>query len=313
MNILKELSPITAIMTIFQLLVVFLVLYKRIFSRGALPIAYNVGVIGFPKSGKTTLITSMFGELFSNKILASTIVPRGSETIERVNADLERLAIGKALGPTKDQDLFAYRIDILRRSTLFPRKYKVEIGDFPGEDSQLFYEQFGDWLHHTPYFKWVMEADAFIFIIDIASFLADTETGDYKATMTKAIRASWQHLLEYHIEGNKELRLKPVVLAFTKADLLFALDEDISDTRKNDDLHHKIMALGFGDKLPQPVAIKSHKLNYLSERVVDSFSEIINYLKNNSRHFDTVFVSHFAYDDNGRLGIRKLLEDILPK
>ena len=103
----------------------------RQWSISGLPRAYSIAVIGYPKSGKTFLITAVFGELFSGRLFDIKTVPRGQETIERINRDLEALAIGRSLGPTTDQDLFAYRADITRGHSLFVRKYKVEIGDFP--------------------------------------------------------------------------------------------------------------------------------------------------------------------------------------
>ncbi|MGR6831381.1 hypothetical protein [Aliivibrio wodanis] len=45
--------------------------------RKKLPIAHSVAIIGLPKSGKTTLITSIFSEIFSS-------------TIKRVSANIER-------------------------------------------------------------------------------------------------------------------------------------------------------------------------------------------------------------------------------
>jgi len=120
---------------------------------------------------------------------------------------LAKLELGKTLGPTTDQDLFAYRIDIIR-GKIFKQRYKVEIGDFPGEDSQKLTEQFGDWFHETPYFKWAMEADAFVFIIDVAEIFNEDSAKQYAARIAQAIRAAWQRLSEYHLEGNKNRRQK---------------------------------------------------------------------------------------------------------
>lgn len=191
-----------------------LLLFQRL--KQTMPIAYNVAVVGFPRSGKTVLITSIFGQIFLDRFLSKKVILRTKATIERVNRDLEQLELGKALGPTSDQDLFAYRADIKRGGFPLQRTYKVEIGDFPGEDTEEFSEKQSRWLHETAYFKWVMEADSFLFIIDLAHALADENPSEYKAKMTKAIRAAWQHLVEYHVEGKKDLKKKPVLLVFTK-------------------------------------------------------------------------------------------------
>ncbi len=42
-----------------------------------LPRAYSIAVICFQKSGKTTLITTLFCELFANRALNISTIPRG--------------------------------------------------------------------------------------------------------------------------------------------------------------------------------------------------------------------------------------------
>jgi type IV secretory pathway ATPase VirB11/archaellum biosynthesis ATPase len=94
-------------------------LYNELLKR-ALPKAYDVAIIGFPKSGKTTLITALFGEIFASRITTVEATLRGQSTIERVNHDLAKLEMGEAVGPTTDQDLFAYRTTIT--GTLFAQE-----------------------------------------------------------------------------------------------------------------------------------------------------------------------------------------------
>lgn len=282
--------------------------------RQTLPIAYNVAVVGFPKSGKTTLITSVFSQLFSDRFLSNKVILRTKATIERVNRDLERLELGKALGPTTDQDLFAYRADIKRGSLLFRRVYKVEIGDFPGEDSKDFSEKEVEWLHETSYFKWVMEADAFIFIIDLAHVLSDEKQKAYRANITKAIRAAWQNLFEYHIEGRKDLRRKTVLLVFTKADLLVAKEKMVSQGNSIENyIEKEIMKLGFGDKLPDIIKVKKQEINELMKPIISDYDEIIGYLNSQTASFHYLTVSHFAKDEEGRHGIPELVRKILPR
>lgn len=294
--------------------VIFLLI--RIYLSGKqLNRAYNIAVIGFPKSGKTTLITTIFGELFSGNILGIRTVPRGHETIERVNEDLKKLEIGRSLGPTTDQDLFAYRADIKIGRFPFQRKYKVEIGDFPGEDSEKFDDKFGEWFHNTPYFKWAMEADAFIFIIDLAQELSHPDTNNYKAKMSQSIRAAWQHLMEYHTEGKKSLIQKPVSLVFTKSDIMFRI-EDIdnihNDINYNNALTEAIMNLGFCEKLPKPIKIGPYPESHFRD-IENKYKDVIDYLGNHSRKFSPVFVSPIAFSSEGKLGIKKLLKIILPR
>ena len=282
-----------------------------IYAKKGLPTAYRVAVIGFPRSGKTTLITALFGELFANR-LGIKAIPRGLETTERINANLEKLELGKSIGSTTDQDVFAYRIDVIRGKGIFERRYKIEIGDFPGEDSATFTEKFGNWFHQTPYFKWAMESDAFLFIVDLTPTLVNTkEHGtpeEYVAKMTSAIRAAWQRLNEYHYEGNTELSQKPVILIFTKADL-FGITSEKDDL---DETTNAILKFGFNE-IPKPTEIDSAKLEQGKEKILKQFSTLIQYLTNQSKNFQCVFVSCFSYEKEQRVGIKELLNKMLPK
>ena len=282
------------------------------YLRDKLPSAYRIAAIGFPKSGKTTLITSLFSELFANR-LGIQVIPRGLETIERVNDNIAKLELGKSVGATTDKDVFAYRVDVIR-GKFFKSRYKVEIGDFPGEDSQQFTEEFGHWFHHTPYFKWAMEADAFMFVVDLAPALVPTkEYGtprEYVAKMTQAIRAAWQRLNEYHYEGQQQLSKKSVVLVFTKSDL-FGITSEVTDL---DAVTQEILKLGF-DTIPTPNEIDAAKFKNGQEMVLKMFADLISYMKNQDSRFQTIFVGCFSFEPGQRqqrLGIKKLLDAILP-
>ncbi len=281
------------------------------FMRQRLPVSYRVGVVGFPRAGKTTMITSMFGAMFTRKLAAfKGFYPRGSSTIERVNADLEKLELRQSLGPTADQDRFGYRIDVVRSAGFIPQTYKVEIGDFPGEDSVKFTEQYGDWLHQTDYFKWVMDCDAWIFVIDLEPVVPPHVAGMLPAVgpraaaqvarSSRAIRAAWQKLQEYHLDGGRPLSEKPLALVFTKADLLL---ESGSESKKTTSETRE----GFRPLLSQ------EELRAAEDQVEQLFADLISYLKSQTQNFQVLFVSAFAFEgDGGRLGIGRLLKHILP-
>jgi GTPase SAR1 family protein len=274
--------------------------------RKLIPEAYRIAVVGFPKSGKTTLVTAMFGELFAGHILGVFVYPRGETTRNRVNEDLKRLELGKQLGPTTDQDVFAYRADITR-GKFFKRTYKLEIGDFPGDDSQKFTEQFGEWLHETNFFKWVMEADAFILVVDLAHTLNQDSVKEYVAKITSAFRAAWQQLSEYHLEGKKNLRNKSVVLVFTKADL-FGITPTAA---KEEGIVNKVMQLGFEEPVPV-TEIEPQALKIGVHHTEEHFSDLIKYLQRESNNSSHVFVSCFSLLAGRRQGVNELLEKILP-
>ncbi len=233
------------------------------------------------------LITALFAEIFSRKIKNLAITPRGEETINRINGDIARLERGDELGATTDQDLFAYRADMIIGSSLFSTRYKIEIGDFPGEDSKELSSKDIQWLHDLPYFKWVLSADAFIFVVDSEKII-DEEVSKivYRSQLTSSFRATWQRFKDHHYDGAKELHDKPIVLVFSKCDLLYDFSE--SNGSEKD---------GFA-------AVKNRLLN--------EYSDLIAYLKSETEKFNVVFSSSFKKDSitGVRMGVPELLVGI---
>ena len=285
-----------------------------------LPSAYRIAIIGFPQSGKSFLITAIFNDLFAGKIPAYKIVPRGSEAIERINNNIERLETSKAIGPTKDQEVFAYRTDLFRKSYLFQRKWKAELGDFPGEDSEKFFKEYEYWLHKTPYFNWAISSDAYIFVIDLADYFIADEPKEFIHRMSSSFRAAWQHLNNYYISGNQNLQRTPVSLVFTKSDLIIRYPDLIQDFIKSNlkdrknfiELIKRTGINGFDrldfcdDDNPQI----EHQLFYDIEK---EFSGIIEYFHIQTKKLRVQFVSAVTTTSEGSLGISSLLSHILPR
>ena len=285
-------------------------------KRNALPRAYNIAVVGFPKSGKTTLITMFFEYFLSKNILKRDIKPRGSETIERLAEDMEKIRLRKALGPTTDQELFAYRADMTIGSGFFRERYKIQIGDFPGEDSERFINNYGDWLHKTPYFKWVMEADAYIFVVDLSELLHDNYSVQptYAARMTKAITAAWQHILEYHVDGKKGTENKPLILACCKADIYSRTIEEARHWNAPEHLKEFIRRQSSGENLPPIINIDITQVEEVNRLVRKKFTSLIKYLSQETRYFDIVIASPLALDNKGHhLGIVDLVYSVMPR
>ncbi|CAN2041653.1 GTPase domain-containing protein [Candidatus Magnetomoraceae bacterium gMMP-15] len=286
-----------------------LALFVNWWFNKKLPKAYNIALVGFPKSGKTTLITRMFGEFFARNIQGINIVPKGTKTIERINDNLEKLEIGKKLGPTADQDLFAYRANVNLSGILpfFSRTYKIEFGDFQGEQSEKFTGKDEEWLHKTEFFKWVMESDAVIFIVDLACYLSNPdESRIYVSKISKAFRAAWQHILEYH-ENKGDAKKIPIVLAFTKADI-FAVTTVAQDL---DRISAQVLNLGFEDS---PVIAEINKEDLLQgmDNVRSDFQNLISYFKSENKQLNIIFLSCFGVINNQMLGIKELMKAILP-
>ncbi|MBI4847989.1 MAG: GTPase domain-containing protein [Nitrospirae bacterium] len=281
-----------------------------------LPVAYRVAIVGFPKSGKTTLITSLFGEIFAQRVLGVNAIPTGQSTIERVNADLAKLAKGQNLGPTTDQDLFAYRTNIRLKTFPFWSTYKIEFGDFPGEDSSEYIKNFGPWLHTTPFFKWMVDADAVVFVIDIGRYLDTNSRTGYVVETTAAIRAAWQNFVDYADSGSRLAKRKRLILAFTKADLFDAevdpLEQVLSNKKDERALNEAIARLGFGDQAPPLREINYYFLDRGRSDVKADYDDLLSFLRSQNPNFRMVFTSCFGTVKGVRLGIAELFKMVLP-
>jgi len=270
-----------------------------------LPRSYNVAILGFPKSGKTTLIVSLFGEIFARRITSVKAILRGAETIQRVNDCLQMIERGKALGPTRSQDRFGFRVDMTQRKIL-ARTYKVEFGDFPGDSSKEYIEKYGPWLHTTEFFKWVAESDSMVFVVDLGLYLL--KRTQYVPQISSAIRAAWQNYVDTKRQLGQEAGYSPLALVFSKADL-FGF-RNLKGVRP---LQSVIMRFGFGEEVP-PVKDIDHKAYAEgSERVRRDFRDLISYLESESRSFKIIFTSCFGLLEGKRLGIEELLDAILPR
>jgi len=271
------------------------------------PISKTVAILGFPKSGKTTLLISLFGEIFAGN-LPIRITPRGTKNIERINESLEMIERGRALGPTKDQDRFSFRADVTM-GNLIPRTYKVEFGDFPGEESQKYSEEYGSWLHNNEFFKWVIDSDALIFVIDLGLCLArDKNKKDYIAKMTKAFRATWQNFVDNNENRINEAKKLPLILVFTKADL-FGVKKygDNWDIFEDD-----IAKIGFGKDIPPIMDINQEAFEKGQIRVKEDFAELIQYFDRENPNFQVLFTSSFGIMHGKRLGFKELMMAVLP-
>lgn len=279
-------------------------------EKYGLPKSHNVAIVGFPKSGKTTLIVSLFGDIFAGNISPVSATLKGTSTIERVNESLERLERGRALGPTKDQDRFSFRADVSIKKYLNSTTYKVEFGDFPGEDSEKYSNEYGDWLHNTEFFKWVVDSDSIIFVVDLGGYLGRTDKRiTYIAKTSSAIRAAWQHFLEFNGQKIKTVRKHPLILVFTKADLFCdsIINQDWNSSEE------QIKKLGFGYYTPPRMEIEPDALDAGKKQVMQDYAELINYLESEASDFQVIFVSSFGLVNGKRLGINDLLPATLPK
>lgn len=273
--------------------------------------SHNVAILGFPRSGKTTLLVSIFGEIFARRI-GIRAIPRGPRNIEMINGYLAMLERGEALRPTTDQDRTAFRMDLTTRHFPFARTYKVDFGDFPGEDTNKYVYEYGEWLHTTPFFRWVLEADALIFVIDLATYLQNTEgRANFVAMQTSAVRAAWQHIVDNYRDLKKDPRRLPVVLAFTKADL-FGITVATEEDDAAELLERSIIRLGFG-AIPSVHEINEPLLYGGQSDTLKDFDDLLTYLQDEVWRFRAIFVSSFGTFHGHRLGVENLLTAVLPR
>jgi hypothetical protein len=215
---------------------------------------------------------------------------------------MEQLELGRPIGPTKDQDVFAYRADIKIRSAFFLRHYKLEIGDFPGEDTLALSEHYGDWLHETRYFEWAISSDAFLFVVDVGQILLD-ETGEYVARQKRALRAAWQRLEEHHFDSDRDIKTKPLILVFTKADLLLERQHGVA-----------LEELAFGSKRQSRFFItQDDEIESTTRDILFHFSDLIDYFRRENRRFSFVFASVFVDLEGERLGVPTIARYKMPR
>lgn len=112
-------------------------------DAGRLRFSHKVAILGYPRSGKTTLVATLLFRILSSEI-AKRVRVSGQETIDRISKYNELIRSGKNLGPSTDKDVFSYRFQydspepllFVRLFGRAVRQYDVEVADFPGEYSR---------------------------------------------------------------------------------------------------------------------------------------------------------------------------------
>lgn len=271
----------------------YLVFYKSLKNTA---ISHNVAIIGFPQSGKTTLISTMIGEVMEDKIKLADIVLKGDSTIERINENLKKIKLGIPIGATTDETKFAYRTNISIKNSFFIRKYKIEYGDFPGELSKEMSCTNINWLKNTEFFRWALEADCYIFTIDITILNYKGEpTYDVNDIIT-GYRAAWQHIIDNNTEPELIVRKRPIIIVFTKCDKYLYNFMDIAPEEKY--------------LFTSKIDTTDRYFIQFKEKTVEKFSPLINFLKKSNSNTKVIFTSSF---DEGKLGVKEVFTATLPK
>jgi hypothetical protein len=293
--------------------------FLRRYLLNPTPTAFRVAVIGLPRSGKTSLIASIFSFIFRNRINRSITVS-GAQTIDNVNRAVALLEAGLSVGPTREGDTFVYRFR-LQGTPVFsfiPRRYDVEIADFPGEYSEKLFDDSREssaqressmYLFNKEYYSWLLSSQVFYFVIDVGAVLCSVDVASFAANLKARIRASWQVLEETWSERGYDPRLRRVFIVFTKADVALLAPEGL--------------ALGPGDAKADifELAFKSPKrldhfdmaqMHQRMRAVEAEFEDLVRYFESKRVYARTFFTSAYAFDGGERYGIEELLRFTLP-
>lgn len=250
-----------------------------LFSKG-FKFSLRVAVIGQPRAGKTTLITVIFDRVMSGK-LAKNATVSGRKTVDRITSHLLTMRSGSSVKSTEDEDIFAYRFQIKRRFLrLIPNQYDVEIADFPGEYSDQLSldlasrDHSSDNLVSKEFFSWVLQADRYIFAIDVGEWLNDGRDYVLKidALLKNTVLLLKQELLDESVYE------RPVVVIFTKSDLIFSKMDFVYDDPAFRKLDSEL-------RKQSGVAV---------DEIKKDFSPTIRFLKANFRNVRVVHFSSFA-------------------
>ncbi len=302
-----------------------------LYLRSELSEDYRVAVIGFSRSGKTTLITASYREIRAT-------ITAGSDTAERVDKNIALLEEGRPVGPTQDQTRFMYRTDI-KTGRLLKKAYKVEVGDFKGKQSENeaqsshdhaegSSEDLSEQSHQAEFQEWMQSAKAFIFVIDVAQCFwgYEKERGinkDYVQKMTRDMLSIWRTFVNKYVAGPEKARSYPLVLAFTKCDLVNHVNE--LDTSVSEKM--RILGGPFEEvkQVPWNVRINRGKLQLGKNMIKSAFEEVRTYLQDSVRNnYHEVFTSSVGVEvgeglmsdkdifNEPRLGINELLKAVLP-
>ena len=104
------------------------------------PSDYFIAVLGYPKSGKSIFITSFIDYLIHKKISGYKTIKIENETAKRLKKDIKCLNSHIPFDQTGTESVFPYIVDISKGKPPLKKYFKVQLGDFSGDDSAQFSE-----------------------------------------------------------------------------------------------------------------------------------------------------------------------------
>jgi GTPase SAR1 family protein len=277
------------------------------------PSDYYIAVLGYPRSGKSIFITSFIKHLMHEEIAGCKPIKLENETAKRLKDNIKHLNSRTPLEQTKEESIFPYIVDISKGRLTLKKYFKLQFGDFSGDNSAQFNDGYRQWFHKTPSFVWVMQAHAFIFVVDLAEVLAQYDDDFYCKKVSDGIFEAWRSIEKSHLGGPAKLKNKPIVLLFNKADLLPTFHE-LLGPKPEGQMRIKMLQSGFAKKsLPQTININKDLDPDLYALIEIKFGDIIHFLKSKSNRFNTIFFSHYLTLNGIPIGLEKVADTILPK
>ena len=167
---------------------------------------YYIAVLGYPRSGKSIFITSLINHLLYEKGSDYETIKINDETKKKLKDNIKCLNSRIPFKRTNTESIFPYRVDISKGKFLLKKNYKLQIGDFTGDNSAQFHNGYRQWFHKSPSFIWTLQADAFIFVVDLAEVLAQYEDDFYCEKVSNAIYKAWKRIEKSHLGGKNNLK-----------------------------------------------------------------------------------------------------------
>lgn len=219
-------SSLQTVLLVFMLAVVMFtgITAVRTYTRtvSSHPRSLSIALIGPPHAGKTVYLTMLYKELEAKAVRGLSFAPYGTRTIEQVAFDLTQIRSGKFPPPTIAGSHFIYEAIATYNSSIFSRKYRIQIGDYAGEYLDVFTIGSDLWLHRSEFFSYVLGADAIMIMIDAERLIlsGNAAEGNDLARIENAIVAALHTLIEKRSEDPTKQSEMPVVLIISKSDLL---------------------------------------------------------------------------------------------
>ncbi|WP_444926410.1 hypothetical protein ACJJI4_21445 [Microbulbifer sp. TRSA002] len=208
--------------TISSLVAFYVSFIMRSLSKNPTPL--RAFLIGQPRAGKTVYLSVLFDELQRHSSSSIDFQQYGTETVERVNSNLQTLNKGSWVPQTSLNTAFYYRARASVGSGIFRSKYTLEVGDYAGEHIEEFDSSSEMWLHKTDYFKYAIASDSLLFCID-GEDLVEKNIEKIEDSQTMLLAAFQMLLSEKTSHAGKKLNI-PICLIVLKSDL-FESDEQI--------------------------------------------------------------------------------------